>query len=186
MSYFSGYMCMHTLSQRKKKTQPTAQIHQFNWNVMVDLLTTRFCGSSPMHWSPSHSHLSCCGFSWPFRDHGVMGGGSVQATLPSPQQGTAGAEESGHVGFCNSSNGAVISGKEQGHRRVAVSSINTQNLATDTTAFWGMFKSWLLRGNFHQNSAWGALRINWIQLSFYLSKVLPWPPGSKVSWAIER
>lgn len=153
-------MCMHTLSQRKKKTQPTAQIHQFNWKGLVDLLTTSFC-PSPMHWSPSCSHLSCCGLSWLFRGHAVMGGGSVQATFPWLQQGGAGAEESGHAGFCSFSNGAVISGKEQGHRRVAASPINTQNLATDTIGFWEVFKSWLLRRNFHQNSAWGALRIYW-------------------------
>lgn len=105
MTYISEYMCMQKLSQRKKKNQPTAQIQQFNWKVLFDLLTTSFCGSSPMHHIPTRAAVV---FSWPFKDHGAMGGGSVQAAFPWPQQGTAGAEESGHVGFCSSS---VISGK---------------------------------------------------------------------------
>lgn len=112
--------CTHYLRGKKKKI---AQIQQFNSKVLVDLLTTRFWHSTPTWWSHSCSRLSCCGFSQPFCpswawhvDHDMMGGGGVRATLPWPHWGTAGPGESGHAGFCSSSNGAVISGKEQGHR----------------------------------------------------------------------
>lgn len=175
-------MCACTHCLRGKKN-PTAQIWQFNSKVLVDVLTACSWCSILTCWSHSRFHLCCCVFSWLFCpswawciDRSPMGEGDVLAALPWPHKKTAGPEESGYAGFCRSSKYLQILQRSnnfwqrarKGTCRVAASPMNPQSLGTDTIAFWGMFKSWLLRRNFLQYNAWSALSL--LESAFLLSQ----------------
>lgn len=123
--------CTHCVREKTKqinKQKPhnfsdqAVQLKGVGWGINNTFLV--LCSHVPVTLTffprAGHTHILtrpfCPSWSWSIA-HGMMGRSSAQATFPWSHQGTAGAEEPGHAGFRSSSNGAVISNREPGHRQ---------------------------------------------------------------------
>lgn len=139
-----------------------------------------------MHWSPSCSHLRCLGFSWPFRDHAVVGRASLQAIFPSHSRELQELRSQGMLDFAVPPMGQEVLAKSRATGRWQLHAL--------TLRTWPLTHNSLLRGaqipsSEKKLSSKQCLRCteNLLDLTFILSQQsFAMTSQNEVSGAIER